>query len=471
MAGLIAPLAAALVLAAPATSTVSAEVPLRPNIIFILADDMGHGDLGCYGGKLIHTPRLDQLAAEGMRFTHHYAGSPVCSPSRCTFITGRDTGHAPIRGNVLWEPSGEMPLPAGIPTVPGLLKQAGYATMMIGKWGLGGEDGGAGNPLKQGFDHYFGYLDQILAHNHTPGFLMRDNVKVPLGNKVEYLPKDHWSRGFGSYTVDGKDFSQDHFTREALKFVEDHRSQPFFLFYPVIIPHDNGEEPAGKRYSAVPSFGRYADKPWTEEEKGYAAMITYLDTELAKLFDKLADLNLDDNTLILFTSDNGADSPGRFHSLSNRPFRGHKRDVYEGGLRMPMIARWKGKIAAGSVSDFVSANWDFLPTFCDLAGITPPASIDGVSMAPTLLGKGPQPQHEYLYWEFHEQDKKQAVLKRPWKAVRLDVARNPHGPVQLYNLDADPGESRDVAAQNPEIAAELTRLMDSTRTEDPNWEF
>jgi arylsulfatase A len=193
--------------------------------------------------------------------------------------------------------------------------------------------------------------------------------------------------------------------------------------------------------------------------------------QLGNLFDKLTALGLDENTLVIFTSDNGGDSPGRFHNLSNQPFRGHKRDLHKGGLRMPMIARWKGTVPAGVVSDHVSANWDFLPTFCELAGVPAPATIDGISMAPTLLGKGTQPQHDHIYWEFHEQGKKQAVLKGPWKAVRLDVARNPHGPIELYNLDTDPAETRDVSAQNPELTAELTRLMDSSRTEDSNWKF
>ena len=431
---------------------------------------MGYNDLGSYGGKLIKTPRLDRLAAEGMRFTRHYAGSSVCAPSRSTFITGQHTGHTPIRGNLPWEPSGEIPLPAGTITLPGLLAKAGYTNGMIGKWGLGIETT-SGNPHKQGFHHYFGYLDQVLAHNHTPEFLMRDDGKIPLANKVQYVPKEHWSRGLGSHPLEMKEFSQDHFTREALKFAEDHRDKPFFLYYPVIIPHDNGEALTGKRYSEVPSFGIYADMPWTEEEKGYAAMISYLDTELGKLFDKLVELGLDENTLIVFTSDNGGDSPGRFHDLSNHPFRGHKRDLYEGGLRVPMIARWKGTVPAGVVSDHVSANWDFLPTFCELAGIPAPATTDGISMAPTLLGKGKQSQHDHLYWEFHEQGKKQAVLKGPWKAIRLNVARNPRGPIELYNLDADPGETRDVSAQHPETAAELMKLMDSSRTEDSNWKF
>jgi arylsulfatase A len=462
-------LAVALGFAGHAANAAQDAAP-RPNIVFILADDMGYNDLGSYGAKLIKTPRLDRFAAEGMRFTRHYAGSSVCAPSRSTFITGQHTGHTPIRGNLPWEPSGEIPLPVGTVTVPSMLANAGYTNAMIGKWGLGIEMT-SGNPLKHGFHHYFGYLDQVLAHNHTPEFLMRNDQKIPLANKVQYVPKDHWSRGLGSYPLEMKEFSQELFTREVLKFVEDHRDKPFFLYYPVIIPHDNGEALPGKRYSEVPSFGIYADMPWTEEEKGYAAMISYLDTELGKLFDKLAELGLDENTLIVFTSDNGGDSPGRFRDLSNHPLRGRKRDLYEGGLRVPMIARWKGTVPAGVVSDHVSANWDFLPTFCDLAGIPAPVTTDGISMAPSLLEKGRQSKHDYLYWEFHEQGKKQAVLKGPWKAVRLNVTGNPRSPIELYNLDADPGETRDISAQHPETAAELTKLMNSSRTEDPNWNW
>lgn len=446
------------------------DAPPRPNIIFILADDMGYNDLGSYGAKLIKTPRLDRFAAEGMRFTQHYAGSAVCAPSRCTFITGQHTGHTPIRGNLRLGLSGDIPLPARTVTLPGLLAKAGYTNAVVGKWGLGIETT-SGNPLKQGFHHYFGYLDQVLAHNHTPEFLMRNDERIPLANKVQYVSKDHWSRGIGSYPLEMKEFSQDHFTREALKFVENHRDKPFFLYYPAAIPHDNGEALLGKRYSEVPSFSIYADMPWTEEEKGYAAMITYLDTELGKLFDKLTQLGLDENTLIIFTSDNGGDSPDRFRGLSNQPFRGHKRDLYEGGLRVPMLARWKGTVPAGALSDHASANWDFLPTFCELAGIPVPAAIDGISMTSSLLAKGGQREHDHFYWEFHEKGKKQAVLKGPWKAVRLDVSRNPRGPIELYNLDADPGETRDVSAQHPETVAELTRLMDSSRTKDPNWTF
>jgi len=447
------------------------QKPETPNIIFIITDDQGYNDLGSYGAEIIKTPNLDRLAEEGMRFTNFYAGTSVCAPSRSAFITGQHTGHTPVRGNRQWEPSGQMPLPTGTVTISSLLKGAGYTNALIGKWGLG-IDVTEGNPLKHGFDHYFGYLDQVLAHNHTPEFLIRNDEKVMLNNKVEYLSEDHWSKGLGSYPIEMNEFSQDLFTIEALQFVEENKDNPFFLYYPVIIPHDNGEALPGKRYSEVPSFGLYADSLWTEEEKGYAAMLTYLDTELGKLFDKITELGLDENTLIIFTSDNGGQSPGKFYDLSNKPFRGIKRDLYEGGIRVPMIARWKGTIPAGTVSDYIGASWDFMPTFCEMAGIPIPETTDGLSILPTLTGNPDnQQQHNYLYWEFHENNKKQAVRKGKWKAVRNNVQDDPSGPIELYDLETDPGETTDLSARFPDVTTEMTYLMDNTRREDPHWVF
>ena len=451
--------------------TPQTEEPQKPNIIFIMTDDQGYNDLGSYGAALIKTPVLDQMAEEGMRFTQHYAGTSVCAPSRSVLMTGQHTGRTPVRGNRQVQPSGQMPLPANTVTLATLLKEAGYTNALIGKWGLGVE-GTEGEPNNHGFDYYFGYLDQVLAHNHYPEYLLRNGEKVMLDNVVQYLPEDHWSEGLGSYPIEMNEYSQDHFTREALQFVEENRDNPFFLYYPVIIPHDNGEALPGKRYSEVPSFGIYADSTWTEEEKGYAAMITHLDGEIGKLFDKLTELGLEENTIIFFTSDNGGDSPGRFLDISNYPFRGRKRDLYEGGIRVPLIVRWPGNIEPGTVTDHISAFWDYMPTFCELAGITVPDFTDGISMLPTLLGKEDQQQeHEYLYWEFHEWDKKQAVRKGNWKAVRNNVAQNPFGPIELYNLETDPGETTDLSSDYPEITKELTLMMDSTREEDPNWVF
>jgi arylsulfatase A len=439
-----------------------------PNIIFIMTDDLGYNDLGSYGATLIQTPVLDQMAAEGMRFTQHYAGTSVCAPSRSVLMTGLHTGHTPIRGNRQAQPSGQMPLPANTTSISTLLREAGYTNALIGKWGLGVE-GTVGEPSNHGFDHYFGYLDQVLAHNHCPEYLIRNGERVYLDNVVQYLPEDHWSRGLGSYPLEMNEFSQDYFTREALQFVEDNKDGPFFLYYPVIIPHDNGEALPGKRYAEVPSFGIYADSLWTDEEKGYAAMITYLDAEIGKLLGKIEELGLGENTIIFFTSDNGGDSPGRFAQISNLPFRGRKRDLYEGGIRVPLIARWPGVIQAGTVSDHPSAFWDFTPTFCELAGIQAPDFTDGISMTPTLLGEGHQQTHDYLYWEFHEGTKKQALRKDNWKVVRQHIVDEPDRPLELYDLMADPGESQDLSAEYPDVMEELSRLMQEARHPDPNW--
>jgi arylsulfatase A len=444
--------------------------PWQPNIIFIMTDDQGYNDLGSYGATLIQTPVLDQMAREGMRFTQHYAGTSVCAPSRAVLMTGQHSGRVSIRGNRQGEPYGQMPLPANTLTIPSLLKKAGYNNAMIGKWGLGVE-GTAGEPTNQGFDYYFGYLDQVLAHNHYPEYLMRNGEKVMLNNVVQYLDTTHWSRGYGSYPVEMNDYSQDHFTREALQFIEENRDGPFFLYYPVIIPHDNGEALPGKRYSEVPSFGIYADSLWTEEEKGYAAMITHLDGEIGKLLDKLKELGIDENTIIFFTSDNGGDSPGRFSEISNYPLRGIKRDLYEGGIRVPLIARWPGKIAPGTVSHHISAFWDFMPTFCEMAGIKiPEGHTDGISMLPSLLGKNDsQEAHDYLYWEIHFWMKHQAVRKGEWKAVRNNLERDPDAPIELYNLSDDPGESFDLAEKYPEVVKEMAETMQNAHVKDPDW--
>lgn len=439
----------------------------HPNIIFIMTDDQGYNDLGVYGAEKIKTPVLDQLANEGMMFTQHYAGSAVCAPSRSVLMTGLHSGHTPVRGNLQVEPSGQMPLPPNTVTIATLLKDAGYTTAMVGKWGLGVE-GTTGEPDKHGFDHYFGYLDQVLAHNHTPEYLIRNGEKVMLDNVVQYLDTTLWHKGLGSYPIEMNTFSQDLFTEEVLDFVDENKETPFFLYYPVIIPHDNGEALPGKRYSEVPSFGMYADSAWTEEEKGYAAMITYLDTELGKLFDKIDELGLDENTLIVFTSDNGGNGPGMFDSICNYPLRGHKRDLYEGGIRVPMIARWDGVIEPGTTSDHISAFWDFMPTFCEMAGIPVPAFTDGISLLPELNGEE-QPEHEYLYWEFHERTKSHAVRKGKWKAVRTNLVGNPDGPLELYNLEEDISETNNVADDHPEIVQEMEKILVEAREPDPNW--
>ncbi|TNF74275.1 MAG: Cerebroside-sulfatase, partial [Bacteroidetes bacterium] len=342
----------------------------KPNIIYILADDLGYADLGCYGQQIIKTPNLDKLAAEGMKFTRHYAGTNVCAPSRCVLMTGLSTAHSQVRGNHQAEPYGQIPLAENTTTIATLLKSAGYSTAMIGKWGLGVESN-SGNPLKQGFDYYYGYLCQILAHNHCPEYLMENDEKVYLDNKVVWDDTSSWTRGLGSYPIERNQFSQELFTAKAISFIEENKDRPFFLYLPSIIPHVNGEAPEGKWASDIPSFAPYENEDWSEEHKGYAAMITYLDKDVGKLVNKLQELGLEENTLIIFSSDNGGASTLTFNDRfnSNVPWRGGKGSFYEGGIRVPMIARWKGTIEPGSISGHASAFWDVMPTVCDLAGI------------------------------------------------------------------------------------------------------
>ncbi len=441
----------------------------RPNIIYIMADDMGYNDLGCYGAPRIQTPNIDQMAAEGIMFTQHYAGTSVCAPSRSALMTGQQTGHTPIRGNMQWEPYGQLPLPENTVTIASLLQDAGYATTLIGKWGLGVE-GTSGDPLSQGFDSYFGYLCQVLAHNHAHAYLMENGKKIELDNEVVWTDTSHWTNGLGSYPVEINQFSQELFTEKALDFIEENRNNPFFLYFPVIIPHDNGEAPQGKRYSDIPSFEPYEGKDWTESEKGYAAMITYLDNDVGKILNKLKELGLDENTIVIFTSDNGGDSPGSFHDESNQPFRGHKRDLYEGGIRIPFIARWPGKIQSGTKTGHASAFWDFMPTACDLAGIETPEISDGISYLPVLLGQS-QEKHDHLYFEFHEQGGKQAVIRDNWKLIRLDVKDPEKTRLELYNLENDINEQNNLADVMPEKIAELFPLFEENHVESPFFEL
>jgi arylsulfatase A-like enzyme len=425
----------------------------QPNIIFILADDLGYGDLGCYGQKEIATPNLDRMAREGMRLTDHYAGSTVCAPSRCTLMTGLHTGHCWVRGNAL------LPLRPSDVTVAELLKEAGYRTGIIGKWGLG-EPGTTGIPNRQGFDYWFGYLNQRHAHNYWPEYLWRNEEKFPLKNEVRSANPP------GGVATKRVEYSHDLFAAESLAFVERNKKGPFFLYLAYTIPHANNE--ARNKGMEVPELGMYKDKDWPEPQKGHAAMVTRMDKDIGRLFAKLKELGIDENTFVMFSSDNGPHREGGNNpdfNNSNGKLRGIKRDLYEGGIRVPTLARWPGKIKAGTVYKHVSAFWDFLPTCADLAGFKAPKNIDGISMLPTLLGRDEkQKKHEYLYWEFHEQGKKQAIRTGDWKGVRLKVARNPNGPVELYNLKTDIGETHNVADQNPQVVAKIEKYLKSART-------
>jgi arylsulfatase A-like enzyme len=425
----------------------------RPNIIFIHADDLGYGDLSCYGQQKFKTPNIDRLAAEGMRFTQYYAGSTVCAPSRSALMTGQHTGHTRIRGNA------RHPLLPEDVTVAEVLRSARYKTALIGKWGLG-EAGTTGVPNRQGFDYFFGYLNQRHAHNYYPTFLWRDEERIKLRNVVP----DEDKEGAGNST-DRVDYTHDLMAEESLKFIEQNRKEPFFLYLAFTIPHANNE--AKNKGMEVPDLGEFANKDWPEQEKAKAAMIARMDRDIGRLMALLKKLGIDGKTLIFFTSDNGphregGSDPDFFDS--NGPLRGIKRDLYEGGIRAPMIARWPKRIKAGAKSDQVWAHWDFLPTAAEIAGVKPPAGIDGVSMLNALLGRR-QRNHEFLYWEFHERGFSQAARMGDWKAVR----KSPDSPLELYDLRNDLGEQKDIAVKHPEVVEKIEDYLKTARTESELW--
>lgn len=424
-----------------------------PNVVFILADDLGYGDVGCFGQQRFETPHLDRLAERGMRLTQHYAGSTVCAPSRCALMTGLHTGHTPVRGNREFKPEGQVPMPADTVTLAELLKRSGYATGCFGKWGLG-YPGSASAPLKMGFDHFYGYNCQRHAHRYYTDYLWDD------GERVE---------------IDPTAYTHDLIFDRALEFVRTNGRRPFFCFLPVTIPHAAMEAPEEARAPFRKQFarfdetvGKYAGSEVTNPIASFAAMVTRLDGDVGRMMALLEELGLSENTLVVFTSDNGPHVEGghdpRFFD-SNGPYRGFKRDLYEGGIRMPTIACWPGKVAAGSESDFVSAGWDWLPTLCEAAGNEPPKSIDGISLLPTLTGRGEQPTHEYLYWDYPEVGGREAIRRGDWKAIRYRVNKNPNSTPELYNLETDPSETTNVAAEHPDIVAELAELMRTARRE------
>jgi arylsulfatase A-like enzyme len=435
----------------------------QPNIVFIMSDDLGYGELGTYGQQSIKTPNLDRLAREGMRFTQHYAGSTVCAPSRCSFITGLHTGHTHVRGNMKTPPIGQLPLPEGTFTLPGMLKDVGYRTGLIGKWGLGGPES-TGAARKQGFDYFFGYLDQSHAHNYYPEFLFRNEERIPLEGNV--LPEPKREDGAG-VAIEKSQYSHDLFIQEALAFIEKNKGGPFFLFLALTIPHANNE--ARNEGMEVPSFGEYETEDWPEQEKGKAAMISRMDEGIGQVMRKLRSAGIDHNTLVFFTSDNGPHREGgadpSFFSSSG-PLRGIKRDLYEGGIRVPLLVRWPGKIRAGSESQHVSAFWDYLPTFAELTSRGEIRNTDGISFLPALLGDpANQSNHEFLYWEFHERGSKQAVRLGNWKGIR-DLQE---GRTELYNLKDDPGESADISGKHPEVVKKIEDIMDAARTPSEFW--
>ena len=438
----------------------------NPNIIFILADDLGYGDLSCLGQKKFQTPNIDALAKEGMIFTQCYSGSTVCAPSRCSLLTGLHTGHAFVRGNAEVEPEGQTPMPSNTRTVAHLLKEKGYATGVFGKWGLGAPYSDS-EPLRMGFDRFYGYNCQRLAHHYYPYFLWSDNRREMLWN---------------NFGLERGDYAPDLIQEQTLKFIEQNSDRPFFCYYAIIQPHAEmfAPEKYMKKYR-----GRFGpEKPYKGTDKGasfrqgpygseaepraaFAAMVNVMDDDVGEIVAKLKELKIDQDTIIIFTSDNGPHTEGGHDPVyfnSNGSQRGFKRDLYEGGIHVPMIARWPGRIRPGTTTDHLTAFWDFLPTFAEIAGATKPEKIDGISILPTLLNYAGQLQHDYLYWEFHERGGRVAIRQGKWKGVRYNAAKNPDSVLELYDLSADPQESKNVAAQHPEIVQKLDMLIREART-------
>jgi arylsulfatase A-like enzyme len=431
-----------------------------PNIVFILADDLGYGDLSCYGQQKFSTPNINRLAQQGMLFRQHYAGCTVSAPSRSCLMTGLHTGHTPIRGNKGRDPEGQWPLPAKSYTVAEMLKAKGYITGAYGKWGLGYIDT-EGDPNSQGFDEFYGYNCQSLAHNYYPDHLWHNHEKI--------LIHENDSSKTGAY-------SADLIHKEALEFIEQNRDKRFFLFYPTTIPHAElfakeeymkmfrGKFEPEKYFKGTdegPGFrlGPYGSQP--EAHTAFAAMVTELDDYVGDIISKLAELGLEKNTIIIFTSDNGPHLEGGAdpdYFNSNGPLRGYKRDLYEGGIRTPMIVKWPGKVRAGSVSDHVSAFWDVMPTLAEITGSQAPEGIDGISFLSELLGKK-QKKHDYLYWEFHEQGGKIAVRMENWKAVKPDINKTPQGMTELYDLSVDINETNNIASSNSEIVLKMEEII------------
>lgn len=418
-----------------------------PNIIFIMADDMGYGDLGCYGQTVIQTPNIDRMAAEGLRFTDCYAGSTVCAPSRSVLMTGLHTGHTTVRGNFgkygvagLGGGEGRVPLEENDVTVAEVLKSAGYTTGMSGKWGLG-EPNTSGHPNDQGFDEWFGYLNQRRAHSYYPDFIWKNKEKFD-------LPENRDGKQ-GTYT-------HDLFTEFALDFLIQHHNERFFLYLPYTVPHSRYE---------IPDTAPYSNEEWTEDEKVHAAMITRLDQDVGALLQSLKDLNIDEQTIVFFCSDNGAAErwEGRFDSSGS--LRGRKRDMYEGGIRTPMIARWPGVISPNQTSDLPWYFADVLPTLAELGKANSPQNIDGISVVPTLLGKPQDLSGRSMYWEFFERGFQQAARKGKWKAIRPAIGE----PLEIYDLKQDLSEKQNIASKHPKVVAEMESILSSARTPSKNW--
>jgi arylsulfatase A-like enzyme len=461
-----------------------------PNIIYIYADDLGYGELGSYGQEKIKTPHLDRMASEGVRFTQHYASSPVCAPSRAMLMTGRHGGHSYIRGNYELggfadsAEGGQMPLPEGTFTVAHLLKKAGYTTALFGKWGLGAV-GTTGNPLKQGYDYYYGYLDQKQAHNFYPTHLWDNDRWDSLPNPFIYVhrsldPAKASDADFDAFK--GKEHSQGVITDKALQFMGLHKDKPFFMYVPYTLPHLSLQVPDAylNRYKGQfieqPYYGQHGYAPHKYPRSAYAAMITYLDAQVGRILEGLKMLGLENKTLIMFSSDNGATFSKavdiEFFN-SNAGLRGAKMDLYEGGIRQPFIARWPGVIKRGRTSDHISVQYDFLATMAELTGQSP-GQTDGVSFLPALLGNtSALKQHEYLYFEYPENGGQVAIRLGDWKGVRTGVQKNRQARWQIYNLRTDKAETTDVAAQYPDLAQRFDSIQQKEHRQAHlrEWEF
>lgn len=427
----------------------------KPNIVFIMADDLGYGDLSCYGQKRFSTPNIDRLAQQGMRFTSFYAGSTVCAPSRSTLLTGLHTGHTPIRGNKEVQPEGQWPLPDSSFTLAEYLKTLGYTTGAFGKWGLGAP-GSAGDPIRQGFDVFYGYNCQRLAHNYYPDHLWSNNQKVLLSGNADGLN--------GQY-------APDLIHEQAIEFIRDNQSGPFFLYYPTTIPHAELLIPDSlliryrdqflpeKSYQGVDSGDHFREGAYgsqTECHAAFAAMVTHLDNQVGDIVRIIDELGLGSNTIIFFTSDNGPHLEGGAdpdYFDSNGPYRGYKRDLTEGGIRVPMIVRWTGRIKPGTESDLPLAFWDILPTVAALNQSS--FGGDGISFVPALTGQGEQSVHTNLYWEFHEMKGRVAIRQGNWKLIRNDLTADTPGSWELYDLSTDPGETQNVADGHPDVVRDL----------------
>ena len=438
----------------------------KPNVIFILADDLGYGDLGCYGQKLIQTPNLDQLAAEGMRFTQFYAGSTVCAPSRAVLMTGKHMGHVSVRGNAGAGNMSIQTLPKDEFTVAEVFKRAGYQTALFGKWGLG-EIGSEGHPNKKGFDEFFGFLNQTHAHNYYPTFLVHNSARVPLRN----VPAEEDKEVGSGWAKEKVDYAPDVIFDRAISWLEKNRSKPFFLYFASTLPHANNEASRGVgNGQEVPDFGIYKDKPWADQDKGQAAMITHLDAQVGKMMAWLKARGMDRNTLVVFSSDNGPHNEGKHHPELFNPsggLRGMKRALYEGGIRVPFIARWPMKIKAGTANDHVGYFGDVMATISELTNQTPPTGLDSISFLPTLLGKtSQQTKHKYIYFEFYEQGSRQSVRFGNWKAIRQPMLT---GKIELFDLSKDLAEANNVADANPDIVKQAVALIDEAHVAHPAW--